>query len=83
MKKEKRKKRKTPRNCKSPTKRQGFITTIKNVTEKKKLKSLIGFHSTNKMVNYNRGGEKRGEKEKKNPKESTEHVKKKNNKHFS
>ena len=74
-KKEKRKKRKTPQNCKSPTKRQEFITTIKNVTEKKKLKSLIGFHSANKMVNYNTGGEKRGEKEKKNPKESIEHVK--------
>ena len=28
--------RKTPQNCKSPTQRQKFTTTIKNVTEKKK-----------------------------------------------
>ena len=27
------KKRKTPQNCKSPTQRQRFITTIKSVTE--------------------------------------------------
>ena len=27
------KKRKTPQNCKSPMQRQGFITTIENVTE--------------------------------------------------
>ena len=32
-------KRKTPKNCKSPMQRQGFITTIKNVTEKEKKKS--------------------------------------------
>ena len=33
------------------------MTTIKNVTEerKKKLKSLIGFLSANKIDNYNRG----------------------------
>ena len=37
----------------------------------KKLKSLIGFHSANKIDNCNRGGKK----EKKNPKESTEQVK--------
>ena len=56
--------------------RQGFITTIKNVTEKKKmLKSLIGFHSANKINNYNRGGG--GREEIKNPKDSTEQVKKK------
>ena len=49
--------------------RQMFITTIKNVTGGiKKLKSLIGFHSANKIDDYNRGGEK-------NPKESTEQVK--------
>ena len=41
----------------------------------KKLKSLIRFHSANKINNYNRGG-KTGEKEKrKNPKESREQVK--------
>ena len=37
--------------------------TIKNVTEdkkKKKLKSLIRFHSANKIDNYNRIGKKRG-----------------------
>ena len=53
------------------------MTTIKNVTEekgKKKLKSLIGFLSANKINNYKRGVGK-GKKEK-NPKESTEQVKK-------
>ena len=50
--------------------------------KKRKLKSLIGFHSANKVNNYNRGGEKEKEKEK-NPKESTEQVKTKNNKCFS
>ena len=45
--------------------RQRFITTIKNVTEKKKLKSVIRFHSDNKINNYNTGGKKRKwEKEK-------------------
>ena len=53
------------------------MTTVKNVTEengekKKNLKSLIGFLSAKKINNYNRGGQK-GEK---NPKESTEQVKK-------
>ena len=38
---------------------------------KKKLKSLIRFHSDNKIDNYNRGGKTGGE----NPKESTEQVK--------
>ena len=55
--------------------RQMFITTVKNVTgEKKKLKSLIGFHSADKIDNYNRGGEK-GIKKEKNSKESTEQAK--------
>ena len=45
------------------------MATIKNVTEEKTLKSLIGFHSANKINNYN----KRGKKEKR--KESTEQVK--------
>ena len=48
------------------------MTTIKNVTEEKKvLKSLVRFHIANKIDNYDRGGKK----EKKNPKESTEQVK--------
>ena len=49
-----------PQNCRSPTQRQGFITTIKKLTEKKekKLKSLIRFHSANK-INCNRGGKRR------------------------
>ena len=38
------------------------------------LKSLVGFHSANKIDNYNRVGNKGGKKEKK-PKESTEQVK--------
>ena len=54
--------------------RQRFITAIKTVTEKKKkkkkLKSLIRFHSANKIDNYNRGRWER-KKKKKNPKEST------------
>jgi len=37
---------------------------------------LIGFLSANKINNYYRGGEKGKKKEKKNPKESTEQVKK-------
>ena len=67
------KKSKTPHNYKSPTQRHRFITTIKNVTEKKtkKLKSLIRFHRGNKVNNYNRVGNKK----EKNPKESIEQVK--------
>ena len=34
------------------------MTTIENETEKKKLKSLIGFLSANKTNNYNRGRKK-------------------------
>ena len=41
------------------------MTTIKNVTEKKKLKNLIGFLSANKIDNYNRSGKKEEEKGKK------------------
>ena len=37
------------------------------------LKGLIRFHSTYKIDNYNRGGQKR--KKEKNPKESIEQVK--------
>ena len=48
-----------PQNCKNPTQRQRFITTIKNKTEKKNLKCLIRFHSANKIYNYNRRGNKR------------------------
>ena len=61
--------------------RQSFITKIKNVTEKKQVKSLIRFHSASK-INYNRGGKKK--KTQQNPQVSTEKVKKnKNNKCFS
>jgi len=50
---------------------------------KKKLKSLIRFHSAKKINNYNRR-RKRGEKKKrKNPKESINESKDKNNKCFS
>jgi len=58
------------------------MTTIKNVTEeeekKKKLKSLIGFLSANKIDKYYGVGWEGGgkEKKKKNLKESTEQVKK-------
>ena len=50
------------------------------MTEEKKLKSLIRFHSPKKINNYNRGGGERGaegeikKKKRKNPKESTEQV---------
>ena len=58
---------------------QRFITIVKSMTEEKneKLKSLIRFHSANKINNYNRAGGK-GEKKKKvkkNPKEPTQQVK--------
>ena len=46
------------------------MTIIKNVTEekgKKKLQSLIGFLSANKINNDNKGGEEK--KKEKNPKE--------------
>ena len=37
---------------------QRFMATIKNVTEeKKKLESLIGFLTANKIENYNGGGQ--------------------------
>ena len=50
------------------------MTTIEDMTEeKKKLKSLIGFLSANKINDYNRVGKKRKEKI---PKEPTEQVKK-------
>ena len=46
---------------------------------KNKAQKLNIFPSANKINNYNRGGKKRGLGEKKNPKESTEQVKHKNN----
>ena len=41
------------------------MTTIKNVTEEKNLKNLIGFHSANKIDNYNRRGNKKKRKKEK------------------
>ena len=56
--------------------RQSFITTIKVWLKKKTLKSLIRFHGANKIENYNGGcGEENDKKEKRIPKETTEHVK--------
>ena len=60
--------------------------TIKKVTEekeKKKLKSLTGFLSANKIDNYNRGGKKEGEKkwkkkEERGKKENTTELQKPN-----
>jgi len=49
--------------------------TIKNVTEDKKTKSLIGFLSANKIDNYSRAGRGKGGKKRKNPKESTKQIK--------
>ena len=42
----------------------------------KKLKNLITFHSANKIDNYNREGKGGKKKQKENPRESTEQVKK-------
>ena len=41
---------------------QRFTIEIKTVIEKKPLKSLIRFHSANKVDNYNREGENRKQK---------------------
>ena len=53
---------KIPQNCKSPTQRQRFITTMKNEIEKgkkkKRLERLVEFYSANKIDNYNRQGKK-------------------------
>ena len=74
LKEEKRKKGKNTQNCKSPMQRQRFMTTIKNMTEKKKnLKSLIRFYNAIKIDNYSKVG-KGKERRKKFPKESTEQV---------
>ena len=76
------KKRKTPQNCKSPTQRQRFITTIKNVTketQKTKLKRLIRSHSADKIDR--RGG--RWTKRKKIQKNLQNRSNHKNNKCFS
>ena len=64
------------------------MTTIKNVTEekeeeKKKLKSLIGFVSANKIYNHNRGGKKEKKKTKKIQNNLQNKLKNKNNKYFS
>ena len=63
---------KTPQNCKNPTQRQRFITTIKNVIEGgKKAQNFISSHNANKINNCSKGGEKG----KKNSRESIEQVK--------
>ena len=69
----KKKKRKTPQNCKSPIQGQRFIT-IKNVTEKKSSKASLYFIVPMKSTATMRWGEET--KRKKNPKESTEQLKK-------
>ena len=52
---------------------------LRKTKKRKKLKSLIRFHSANKIDSYNRdGGEKR-----KNPEEPAEQVKRENNTRFS
>ena len=57
------------------------MTTIKNVSEgKKKIKSLIGFLSANKIDKYNGGGGKRKKKIQKNLQNK---LKNKKNKCFS
>ena len=51
--------------------------------KKRKFKSLIGFHSANKVNNYNRGWKKRKKKKKKIQKNLQNKSKHKNNKCFS
>ena len=61
------KRKKSPQNYKSPTQSQWFITTIKNVTEKKKnLRNLIRFPSASKIDSYIRGELKTRNKKGKN-----------------
>ena len=52
------------------------MTTVKNVTEKKekKLKSLIGFLSANKIDIYNRGGKKKKRKKSKSIYRSSQNI---------
>ena len=50
-----------------PNVEAGVITAIKNVTEEKRrkeLRSLIRFHSANKIDNYSRGGRRKKKKRK-------------------
>ena len=56
------KRKKTPQNCKSPTQRQRFMTTVKSVTEKKKGQKLIRFHNANNIDNDGGWGGKRKSK---------------------
>ena len=66
--------------------RQRFITTIKNVTDKNKKKKCskaqVDFIVPVKSTATTEGG-KKGNQNKRIPKESTEQVKHKNNKSFS
>ena len=57
--------------------RQRFIATIKTVTEKKTIKSLIVFHSANKIDNYNTEEKKEKEKFLKKPQNKAEYKKSK------
>ena len=56
---------------------------MKNVTEKKMLKSLIRFHNANKINNYNGWGWRGRKKEKNIQKNLQNKSKPKNNKFFS
>ena len=78
---------KIPQNCKSPTQRQRFITTMKNEIEKgkkkKRLERLVEFYSANKIDNYNREGKKScGGGAEKNPKNLQKSKHKNNNMFF-
>ena len=80
LKKVKRQKKNPPQNCRNPTQRQRFITTIKNVIEGgKKAQNLISFHNANEINNYSRGGEKGEKNIQKNIENKSKH---KNNKGF-
>ena len=74
IKKEKRKKKESSPELQKPNiEAEVYNNNNKMTEEKKNFKSLIRFHSANKINNYNRWRERI--KKKKNPEESTEQIK--------
>ena len=79
FKKKRKNKRKNSKEQQKPNAHRRFMTTIKNVTEKKikKVKSLIGFLSANKSITTTEVGEREKKKDLQNKSKSN------NNKCFS
>ena len=67
LKKEKRKRKENSPELQKPNVETEVYSNNKKCDwgKKRKFKSLIGFHSANKVNNYNRGGKKRKKKKKK------------------